>query len=98
MLIPKAFHLREIPAHNIIHVTESLALRQTRQNASLFFQRTSESNFVTDFVSQSRKIKSEHSGSVSRVLTCKYVSIFQNISEGKYVKIRLLTFMQMCGK
>ena len=34
---PKAFHVREIPANNIIHVTESLAVRQTRQNTSFFF-------------------------------------------------------------
>ena len=32
MWTPKAFHLREIPANNIIHVTDSLAVHQTRQN------------------------------------------------------------------
>ena len=71
----QTFHVREIPANNIIHVTDSLAVRQTRQNTSLFFQHTSQSIFVTDFVSQSIKTKSEHSGSVRRV--------FVNISEGK---------------
>ena len=33
----QAFHVREIPANSIIHVTDSLAVRQTRQNTSLFF-------------------------------------------------------------
>ena len=52
MWTPLAFHVREIPANNIIHVTDSLAVLQTRQNTSLFFQHTSQSNFVTDFLSQ----------------------------------------------
>ena len=54
--------MREIPPNNIIHVTDSLA-------------HTSQSIFVTDFVSQSIKTKSEHSGSVRRVCV--------NISERK---------------
>ena len=37
MWTPKAFHVREIPANNIIHVTDSLAVHQTHQNTSLFF-------------------------------------------------------------
>ena len=33
-----AFHVREISANNIIHVTESLAVCQTRQNTYLVFE------------------------------------------------------------
>ena len=42
----KAFHVREIPVNNVIHVTDSLAVRQTHQNTSSFFQHTSKPNFV----------------------------------------------------
>ena len=54
MWTPEAFQVRGIPADNIIHVTDSLAVRQTRQNTSLFFQHTSQSNFVTDFYMERR--------------------------------------------
>ena len=32
MWTSKAFHVREIPSNNVIHVTDSLAVHQTRQN------------------------------------------------------------------
>ena len=41
----QAFHAREIPANNIIHVTDSLAVRQTRQNTFLFFSTYFSVNF-----------------------------------------------------
>ena len=37
-------------------MTDSVAVRQTRQNTSLFFQHTSQSNFVTDFSIERRLV------------------------------------------
>ena len=53
---PNTFHVREIPVNNVIHVTGNLAVRQTLQNTSSFFQHTSQPNFVTDFVCRLRKL------------------------------------------
>ena len=72
----QAFHVREIPANNIIHVTDSLrSAPNPSKYFSIFFQHTSQSIFVTEFFSRWIKTKSEHSGSVRRVCV--------NISEGK---------------
>ena len=38
---PKAFNVREILINYVIHVTDSLAVCQTRRNTSSFFQHTS---------------------------------------------------------
>ena len=56
MWTPQAFRVREIPANNVIHVNDSLAVRQTRQNTSSFFKHTSQLNCVTDFVCRMRKL------------------------------------------
>ena len=53
---PKAFHISEIPVNNVTYMTESLAVCQTCQNPSSFFQHTSLPNFVTDFVCRLRKL------------------------------------------
>ena len=53
---PKAFHVREIPIKNFIHVTDSLVVHQTPQNTSSFFQYASQPNFVTDFICRLRKL------------------------------------------
>ena len=37
MWTPKAFHVREIPADSIIHVTDNLAVHQTRQKYFFVF-------------------------------------------------------------
>ena len=83
MWTPKAFHVSEIPANNIIHVTDSLAVRQTRQNTSLFFQHTSQSNFVTDFVSRSRKSNQSTRGQSAEYLHASMCVYIANIFRGR---------------
>ena len=74
--------MKEIPVNNVIHMTD-IAVRQTHQNTSSFLRHTSKSKFITEFFCQLRKSNLEHSGSVSRVITCKYVYIFWNTFEGE---------------
>ena len=51
MWTPKVFHVRQIPAIDVIHVTDRLAVRQNPSKYFfIFFQHTSQSNFVTGFV------------------------------------------------
>ena len=71
----QALYVREIPANNIIHVRDSLAVRQTPQNTSLFFSTYFSVNFCHRLRFSIDKTKSEHSGSVRRVCV--------NISQGK---------------
>ena len=88
MWTPKAFHVREIPVNNVIYVTDSLAVRQTRQNTSSFFQHTSQSNFFRLRLSI-EKIKSEHLGSVNRVMHPSMCASYSGILvKEKYVKIK----------
>ena len=94
MWTPKAFHVREIPANNIIHMTESLVC----QNTSLFFSTYFPVKFCHRLHFSIKKNQIRELG-ISQQSTYMqvYVHILLFLNE-KYVKIRLLMFMQVCRK
>ena len=94
---PEAFHVREIPANDIIHVTN--AMRQTRQNASLLFSTYFPVKFCHRLLDREKSNPSTRGQSAEylHASMCAYSRIFLKEKFVK-MKIRLLTFMQVCRK